>query len=311
MAPPLNRVNTLLLVTVVALALLLGWQPLPSPLPENQPLSELSADQVTTITLRGRATEPLRITRRDQQWWLSAPRPLRADAEKVDAILAILSTGTYDRFPTPSPPATEQFITADHHHWIRFNQFQINFGQAHPLGQRRYLQLSDSPGDQQAPITRNPGSQIALIDDLFYHHLRSNWFDWVSRQPLPPAITLTRLNLPGLDLQYETGNPVTGQAGRWQSTPPEASADQINALIPRWQHLRANRVTPLPPGLNTEALPTVVVEGLTAEGTTTTLTLSVQNDSRELRLHSAERGVTYHLDPATAELLLLINPTRN
>jgi len=306
-ATPLNRLNTLLLALVVALAALRWWQPIAPTMPGNEPLSRLSAEQIQSITLQGRADEPFQLTRRGDHWWLSKPRQLPADALKIDALLALLDKRAYDRFAVPANDAAEQFIAAADRHWARFDQFQVDFGQSHPLGHRRYLRLTEITGKNDANKKEQTRAEIALVDDLYYHHLRSNWVDWVSQQPLAPEITLTRLVLPDLTLSYEPGAQSPATPAHWRATRAGASADELNQLVSHWQNLRATRVTVLPPDISTDGLHSLRIEWLDAQGAAGALTLYLQRDNRELLLHNLEQGVTYHFDPATAAPLLSLD----
>lgn len=293
MAQTLNRVNALLLGLVAILAALLWWPPhIETGTPS---LTELKREQVRSLTIQGLGDAPFNLIRRDQQWWLMTPRELPADQLKTDALLALVEARIYDRFAMPPGKLKQPFITDGDRHWVRFDQLLVTFGQSHPLGQRRYLSVKNDAGS--GPQT----TEIVLVNDLYYHHLRSNWIDWVSHQPLPTHITLTRIALPELTL-------VQDQL-RWQSTPPASSSDDINQLVSRWKHLWAMKVTELPPGSNLEGLNSVTLEWLDTADAQHSVKFHLHPLSRELQLLDSSHGLVYHIDPTVAAGLLGPQPT--
>ena len=292
MAQPLNRVNTLLLGLVAIFAALLWWQPQTDT--DAPSLTGLKREQVQSLTIQGIGDAPFKLTRRDQQWWLTTPRELPADQLKADALLALIEAPVYDRFALPGGKLKQQFIADTDRHWVRFDQLLVSFGQSHPVGQRRYLNVIDeTDGHPQ-------GAEIVLIDDLYYHHLRSDWVDWVSHQPLPTDITLTRIALPELTLVKDQQ--------RWQSTPAASSFDDINQLVSHWQHLWAMKVTALPTDSSANDLDSVTLEWLDVADAQHSVTLHIHPLSRELQLLDSLHGLVYHIDPTVAAGLLQLQP---
>ena len=287
MAQTLNKVNVFLLALAITLGALLWWAPSTSNQTMGETLTQLSVDQIETITIQGRDNEPFTLAHRHQQWWLTGSRELPADPQKIDALMALLKAPVYDRFSRSTSGTGDQFITAEHNQWVRFNQLEIRFGQSHPLGQRRYLSINN---------------EIALVDDFYYHHLLSQPVDWVSHQLIPPGVTLSRIALPELTLTLENG--------RWQSAPTAASADQINQLVSRWQNLFAAKITELVDDDAVSDLPQVTLEWQGTPAAPETLTLHLRTFNDEKQLVNRQQRVAYHLNSATADALFQL-PAEN
>ncbi len=309
MAQTLTRINLQLLVLVGVLTVLYWWPAADTR--QLDRLSTLTAEQIQTLTIQTLDEEPIQLTRRGVSWWLTQPRELPANEQKVAALLALASTPVYTRLPGRSAAQTEQFITAENHQWLMFNQLRLRFGQRHPLGQRRYLLLRENagdPGDSGNPGP-GPGDELLLVDDLYYHHLRSRWTDWVSRQPLPAGITLTRLKLAGVTL--------TADPQGWYAAPPQISAEQITQLVGQWQNLVATKVSALPENIhlnidpdkgqtmNHADLQAVELGWLDASGNPGKLKLYLQQLNSEVQLLDPSRQVVWHLNKAIAAKLVL------
>jgi len=306
----LNKINALLLILAVILSTLLWWQPPTKSGASNEPLSALSSEQIQTITMQGLGNQPFELTRRDKEWWLTEPQQLPADPLKVDALLAMIDTRVYERFALPTGEAARQFFTEDNRHWVRFDDLLVWFGQAHPLGQRRYLSLNTDTSDGQ-PTHVQTGSDIALVDDFYYHHLLGSWVDWVNHQLLPPDTTLTGLALPALTLTLEQSDEqIENQQMRWHSLPAAADINELHQLVNRWQTLQATKVTALPENLDTSSLQHLLLEWQDAQGTSGTLSFYLQPLHSEAQLHHPAQRVTYHLNSATANNLFKIKLNR-
>jgi len=301
-AQTLTRINLKLLGLVVLLAALTWWPATTPDNPGDSRLSDLVSGQIHSLTIQGLDEVAIQLSRHNQRWWLDQPRQLPANPLKVEALLALAGAPTYARFSRPAAAREQAFIATDADHWVMFDQLQVVFGNPHPLGHRRYLMVRESTDDPATNVrqARQPGDEILLVDDLYYHHLRSHWTDWVSRQPVPAGVTLTRLKLPDTTL--------TADPQGWYAAPPKISTEQINQLISQWQNLVAKKVSALPADTDPTDLEAIEIDWLDESGGAHTLALYWQQLNSELQLLDIDQGIAWHVDNSIAEKLVLPTP---
>ncbi|MEL0082662.1 MAG: hypothetical protein VW985_06435 [Gammaproteobacteria bacterium] len=289
MAPTLNRTNQWLLLLAVVLLLLLLWQPAGDS-PQSSRLTDLSGDEIEQITIQGPHDPPFTLTRGTERGWLYADSLVEADPQKVDALLDLATTPVYDRFELARSSAREQYIAAADKAWVRFNELTIRFGQSHPVGQRRYVSLAVEGAPSSVPAT------IALIDDLYYHHLLSPAEQWIRPSPLPPAAALNRISLPSVTL--------TRDDQRWFASPPILTTEQITRIVEDWQGFRATRISLRDNGAQRDPLPAVTLGWQSVDNQTESITLRLVQLNLESQLLRDDQPVIYHLESDHAARLL-------
>ena len=209
--------NLLMLIGVLALIAVVVYKPGIETPPENPPLTELDAEQITRMEIV-RGTDTLTLERRDDGWWIVGDPALPADPIQVNSLLRLLDTR-----PARSYPASElelaQLQLDPAQTTLRLDATELRFGSTDPLDNLRYVQLGD---------------QVHLIPDNYQHILRGQQAQFASRKLLPDGATITAIQLPDrrIDKQADNGWSV-------EPAPENLSTDAAQKLINAWTHASA------------------------------------------------------------------------
>lgn len=159
-----TRFNLGLGLLVAALALIV-WLDQRTLTQAPPPITELDPRQVQRIRLARQGVEII-LQRTPGGWQMAAPQAAPANPAQVEALLAIATAYSLERFPTP--PELAQFGLAPPSAVVELDRTRIEVGGTQPVSHQRYLRIGD---------------QIHLINDRFPHLLQAS----AERYILPPA----------------------------------------------------------------------------------------------------------------------------
>lgn len=275
--------NVVLLLLIAVLSLLAFYEPgkeAPTPQPLLTPLARAEAEH---FRLERPGAPVVVLTRVGESWRLQEPVDAPANDYRVNGMLDLLGTPTFNRFRADRDDLA-RYGLADPRAILTVNgALTVAFGETTPLDQRRYVRVGDD---------------IALIADTHYYKLLGDPGAFASPRLLPEGAELTRLDLPDLSVSRDA-------QGRWQVEPAPAvdSADRPAMLTDAWERARAIEVTLLE-GAADGAPVTVQLAG--AETAIVFLKGEVDGDPVLIR---PDLQLVYHLAPATAgELFSLPEP---
>jgi hypothetical protein len=213
---PRNLLNLGLVALVVALLLVAYFRPGLEPEAGAQPITvQPDPATVTTLHIERDTRAPLSFSKDGDDWYLvTAERRLPAADFQVHALLRLLKATSLRSYPAGTldlaalglePPRAT----------LRIDALSIQFGATDALEQRRYVRIADT---------------VHLIDDRYQHLINGDWAGFVSGKLLAGRGPITRLELPGMTLAYN-------EEAHWQPEPaqPDVSADELQALIDKWQ----------------------------------------------------------------------------
>jgi hypothetical protein len=194
------------------------------PEPPAPPLTALNGTDINRILVRHSGHPDIRLEKRKNEWWLTAPVETRAETVEVGAILELAGRGSQRRYPVAEMDLGG--LGLDPAGWtVQLNDVRIELGGVEPIEARRYVRLGDN---------------VHLIEDPPSAALDADYNDLVARRLLPADVKLTRIRLPGIALSR------SGKDG-WAVTPATADkgADAAQRLADAWQQAQAMWITPL------------------------------------------------------------------
>lgn len=274
-----NLLNLVLLLVVAGLALLAWLEPGKEEAPAPVKLTALEAATIERIRIERPAGE-LELARRDGRWQLSTPASAPANSVRTDAILSIAGMESLRSQPVAgldlaayglAEPAVRLFL----------DDTRIDFGNATPLDQRRYVRVGDT---------------LHLIPDLRYYQLIGGWNTYVDLQLLEEGSQLERLELPQLTLVNDDGS------WRPEPVPEHWSADAASALVYTWQHAQAMEVREHKEAAEGEEV------RLYLRGRDAPLRFVIAAREPDLVLQRPDLGLAWHLVPERAAELLELTP---
>ncbi|MCK5479556.1 MAG: DUF4340 domain-containing protein [Gammaproteobacteria bacterium] len=273
--------NLTLVVLAIGLGLIIYFEPGLEPGDVPQPLvRQLAPIDAIEIQIERVSREPLSFTKRDNYWQLvSSEIPLPAAEFQINALLRVLQTNALSSYPADSLDLPELGLQPPQA-TVTINDFKILFGITESLENRRYLQVDDT---------------VFLVKDQYQHLINADWSNFVDRKLLPAGPSITRLQLPDLQL-------ARGDNGQWQLSPemPGISADVIQQLVDHWNTANALYVRRYD---GTRLDETIRIE---TGDNTAALDFMITAHSPELVLARPELGIQYHLSSGMEEVLLTL-----
>lgn len=286
-----NWLNLALLGGVALLLLVVVYQP---GLHKAQPLPRITAlvpAHITHLRIERDGAAPIALERKAQDWIMTAPVRMPANAFRVETVLQLAQAESHARLDAATLRLAEfQLDPPRARLWL--DDVELAFGAAEPLSGRRYVRVGDS---------------VHLISDTVYFDLIGEFTAFADSALLAPDSRLTQLDLPAMRL-------VRLHEGGWMQAPnraqvppePEVSMDMINALLDAWRHARAIQVRPYAaPADRSVVLDNVIFIHL--EGAEQPLRFDIVSRAPELVLARADLGVEYHLPAASARKLFSLS----
>lgn len=268
-----------MLATLLGLLLIMVFYKSESVQNEAKQVTPLVTDEIEQIEIirSGKPIIELQLT--DAGWYEVAPLAAPALPGKMDRLLKIATIPSSTQYII-NPEMLSQYGLDQPLASIRFNQIQLDIGQADSISQRRYAKS---------------GNTLHLLDDTFLHHLMGEPTDYLDTRMLPDGVQISRLQIPGMNLIYTAGQ-------GWQDAfhPDKAlEPDQVQILVDEWRFARAIRIE----AMNDEFKGDDV---LIAFENQPGLHLLIDNQPEHLRIANPSQGLIYHFSHTKAEKILEI-----
>lgn len=298
--PALRRrawLNLLLLLAVgglLTVTLLKPGQQAP-PVPER--LSTVDTGAVQQIRIAPADGETLTLVRSpDAGWQLQAPVQAEAQPFRVDSLLALATAEIRRDVGAVAELDLAGYGLQPARGLIAFDELEVRFGDSNPVGLQRYVQV---------------GERVLLIDDRHFHHLRSEWTNWVETALLPGADALLAVQLPQQRIAREGD---AAAPGTWTLEPaqPQLGSDDISRWAQKWLYARAMEVSAPPPtadgpesghAASTGTPPLRVRYRRGERAVQREFTLLPRPEQDETLLVESSSGLAYHLPAAQAAAL--------
>jgi hypothetical protein len=181
---------------------------------ESNQLTQLSADQVTQISVHHNQRH-IELRREDGKWRMLQPINITANSFRIDTLLKMLSTVSHAEYST-ADLALDRYGISDASTSISFNDITIDFGIVNPINNYRYVRINDT---------------VHLIDDHFYPLLSSQTGTLVARELIDGDAIIDKLVLPQQTLYRDENN-------LWHSS-NNTDPDAIIETVHHWQHSQA------------------------------------------------------------------------
>lgn len=239
------------------------------------PLTALTADALTKITLTHPDAPAVTLEKQGGAWRLTAPVKAPADEFEVAALTSLATAASKDKVDGAAPKDLE---LDPPRYTIALNDIVVAFGGVEPLQYRRYVKV---------------GETVHLIEDPPSAALDKDYADLVAKPLFPAAAEIERIVLPKLTL-------ARGADGQWTVTPrdPKATADGMQKLADGWKAARSmwNELARDEP-VNGDRVTVSLKDGAQLE-------FVVAATDPQLKLHRPDLGVTFVLSKALADDLL-------
>lgn len=210
--------NLGLLLLVAVLGLVAWLQPGLQKEETGTPLSTIDPASVSRLVVERTGFETVVLEKEAGEWMMREPVAVPASAARIDALLAVLAEPVRASFPAAEVDLASFGLDAPRVR-LQVDGMDVAFGGTEPISHRRYVRIQD---------------RVALIEDEHYIWLQGGASDFVSRQLLPPEVTITLLELPGVVLRR------SDDAAAWEVTPAEAmSAEDAARVVREWQQAYA------------------------------------------------------------------------
>lgn len=277
--------NLALALFVVALALIVKFQPGHAPATRAPALTRLTAESVQTVALDRPGEKPITFARDGEKWRMTAPIHARADRFRLDNLLQLASARVQDHFPATGDLA--QFGLDKPLARVHLGQTELDIGGLHALRDLRYVRYGD-----QIYLVPNASVRAALnpLSDFFSARLLED-----DRKPVGFDLAHFHLRL---------------TKGSWTLTPADknVSSDVLNAFVDEWRYARALSVSRYSgkPVIGRVRITYVEDAGKGGQQKPHTLEFGVLARHPELVLYRADEGLEYHFPQETGDRLMTL-----
>jgi len=276
-----SLLNLGLVVAVAALAALAIYQPgVKKPSPKR--ISALDADNIAHIEIDRPGQPKVVLAREGKQWRMTAPKPLYANAFKVQGLLGVARAEAHRSYPV-SAVKLKNLGLDPAKAVLRLDGTAFAFGDVDPVDRSRYLRVGDT---------------VYLVDDIAWYFLSGGWTGLVRPGLLPPGAKPSRIELPGLTLARDPKD------GGWreEGAAKQPESDRLVALAQNWQQAQAITLRAY------HAAKSLGTVRITTTADKVPLAFRITAYQPELVLARPELGIEYHLS-ANAKARLLALPS--
>ncbi len=277
--------NLALLVTVLVLALLAYFEPGTSETPPGSPLSTLAADSAAQIRFQVRGQDEVAMQRRGAQWWLTQPVVVPASDFQIARLFELINAESAQRYDAASL-SLAQYGLVPPEVTLVVDDEQFAFGGLSPMNYQRYVLL---------------GGVLHLVDVSDLSVFTRGWSDLVDLQLLPKDARPVRITLASLGTLVATERGWRREGGGEVESGVESNDDLV-ALVERWRHAQAFKVSPW--AMDADESEAVVVWLLKVAEP---VVFYLSRQGSEWLLGRKDLGIQYHLDAAQAQRLFSIN----
>jgi hypothetical protein len=210
--------NIVLLVLVAALAALALLRP--GRAPETRPLTNLTAEQVTTVRIERPDQGAVALVRQGTDWRLTAPLAARANSHNVTALTAMVEMPAQ---PLAPGGAAAEYGLDKSRAVLHFDDVAVALGSMHPLDNRVYARRD---------------TDVVLLPAQAYGAAMRPWTDYLDTRLLDASRRPVGLRLPDFTVELRRGT--------WERQPAIAalSGDRINDFVSEWRSASAISVAP-------------------------------------------------------------------
>ena len=264
--------NALLAAAVAALGAFFYFKPAQDAAVEY-PLSALKPQEVTSLRIERAGAAPIQLDRKQDTWFISAPFAARADATRVQQLLAIvearaahrLPAGDRERFGLEAPQAR---IVVDGH--------AFSFGMVSELTREQYVMSGDA---------------VYAVHPRYGAALPESALQMASRQLFGADEAPARIVLRDFAVEQ--------REGKWSLTPGagDLSQDDLIRWVEEWRLASALRVEPRSAGRVRDEIRTQLENG-------GGFTLGVLAREPELVLARSDEKLQYRFRAEAAKRLL-------
>ena len=282
--------NLSLALFIIALALLVKYQPGVRGPQEGPPLTNLAADQIERIRIARLGQPEIILAKNAQDWRLIAPLRARADRFRIDGLLHLAGTRTEGGFPAQASDLAKYGLDKPAAK-IWLDNAEIAFGGSHSLNDLQYVLYN---------------GQIHLIPNASFRSIPAELTGFFSSRLLEEKYKLVGLKLPKLSLTLKDGS--------WKVEPENKtlSSDRINSFVDEWRYARALNVQQY---RGKPVLSHIRISFLEEQPATTTtaqapknLDLGILAYKPELVLYRKDEALQYHFPQEAGERLLNLAP---
>ncbi len=245
-------------------------------------ITAIDPQSVTRIELTRIAGESLHFIRSGEHWQIDGTPVLPADDFQVANVLALLKASAVRSYPVGSLDPAKLGLHPPQVSAV-YDHTRIELGGTEAIDGLRYVRLGDT---------------VYLVPDRYAHLLNAGASNFLQRQLLPDAASITGLQLPELTLTRDDGV-------HWQIQPDTrtASADDINTLLQNWQRASALYVT------QADKITSAGQIRITLQDRSESLVFDIVSRTPDLVLARSDWGIQYHLTAeAGAGLLAMPEP---
>ncbi len=275
---------------IIALALIVKYQPgVPKP-QEGPPLTNLAPEQIERIRIARNGQPEITLVKNGQDWRLTAPVQARADQFRIDGLLHLANVRTEGGFTAVAEDLPKYGLDKPVAKvWL--DGAEISFGGPHSINDLQYILYND---------------RVLMIPSASFRSIPAELDEFFSSRLLEEKYKLVALKLPKLSLVLKDGS--------WKLQPENKilSSDRINAFIDEWRYARALNVKQYS---HKPILNHILIRVLDEKPTTTAsaqapkeLDLGVLAYKPEMVLYRKDEGLEYHFPQETGERLLNLTP---
>ncbi len=275
----LNLGLAIALVALVSVAVLRPGVEVPD---DSITLAPLQRDAINVIRVQSGVGAPIQLEKSDGAWRVTVPLSARANSFWVNNLLDIIDLESRTRFPAQATQLQEYGLESPVA-VARFDDVEVQFGAAHPIGTERYARVGD---------------EIHVIADNHMRFLRGVVDDFIDTRFLDENASIESIEL--ADFRVERHD------GAWRRLPeqPALTSDALVDFIEQWRLVRALRVKPHAGAAAGETIRITLRPGDAPDAEPTTLTVGVLARTPELILLRPDEGLAYHLTAELGERLL-------
>lgn len=209
--------NLALLLIVAGLSATVWFTQKKAP-PKGPPLTTLSADAVTRISIAHPNEPTITLEKKGAEWQLTEPVQSPTDPFEVASLVNLATTETKRTLKVADVKLADLKLDPPQF-TITLNDQKLEFGDTEPLEYRRYVRHGDS---------------VLLIDDPSGTAVDADYSNLVAKELLSPGADLEKIEVPGLSVSRSDGKD-------WSATPASAAAtgDALAKFVQAWRAARS------------------------------------------------------------------------
>ena len=273
--------NISLLVIIVLLATLVMYQADQEAKPGGTPLTAMTADSITRISIEKNNQAPILLEKIANEWRLAAPLSARANPFNIESLLKIISAPNETRFAAVAADLANYGLEKPTAR-VRYNNEEISFGALHPLKGQVYVMYKN---------------EIALISANHLAAPTYSYTNFINSRLFEEDRKLTAVKLPHFTLAFIDG------AWARQPADKKLSTDRLNDFASEWKNARALSMEKYS---GKETLGEIEIDS-TRAGKSEKLMLGILAYKPDFILHRPDENLEYHFTEETGKRLLNIS----